>query len=145
MTRKVTYKNLSHWYEELRKYRPDIPCFLVANKIDGEVTCVAVWTYMHMRTLYSCMYVHRYMYLCVYVEYEYIYTCIYVCMWNMNISNLSCYIFSMVYTISVLFSPHYWQYIYIYIGVLHKHYADVTRSDIPWGSKQPSLLYPIHY
>ncbi|KAL5475742.1 hypothetical protein EMCRGX_G025592 [Ephydatia muelleri] len=34
VTRKVTYKNLSHWYEELRKYRPDIPCFLVANKID---------------------------------------------------------------------------------------------------------------
>ena len=34
-TRKITYKNLSHWYAELRQHRPDIPCILVANKIDG--------------------------------------------------------------------------------------------------------------
>lgn len=34
-TRKLTYKNLTHWYEELRQYRPDIPCILVGNKIDG--------------------------------------------------------------------------------------------------------------
>ena len=37
MTRKITYKNLTHWYEELRKFRSDIPCFLVANKIDGNM------------------------------------------------------------------------------------------------------------
>ena len=36
-TRKVTYKNLGHWYEELRQHRPDIPCILVGNKIDGEI------------------------------------------------------------------------------------------------------------
>ena len=35
-TRKITYKNLPKWYQELRKYRPNIPCFLVANKIDGK-------------------------------------------------------------------------------------------------------------
>jgi len=33
-TRKLTYKNLAIWYKELRKYRPDIPCILAANKID---------------------------------------------------------------------------------------------------------------
>ena len=33
--RKVTYKNLSNWYKELREFRPQIPCIVVANKIDG--------------------------------------------------------------------------------------------------------------
>ncbi|XP_012928005.1 rab-like protein 2B isoform X2 [Heterocephalus glaber] len=32
--RKVTYKNLSTWYAELREFRPEIPCIVVANKID---------------------------------------------------------------------------------------------------------------
>ena len=32
--RKVTYKNLGSWYREMRQYRPDIPCLVVANKID---------------------------------------------------------------------------------------------------------------
>ncbi|XP_037863149.1 rab-like protein 2B isoform X6 [Chlorocebus sabaeus] len=32
--RKVTYKNLSTWYMELREFRPEIPCIVVANKID---------------------------------------------------------------------------------------------------------------
>ncbi|XP_064629013.1 rab-like protein 2A [Lineus longissimus] len=32
--RKLTYKNLGKWYQELREYRPDIPCICVANKID---------------------------------------------------------------------------------------------------------------
>jgi len=36
-TRKVTYKNLGNWYNELRKYRPHIPCLLVANKIDSNM------------------------------------------------------------------------------------------------------------
>lgn len=40
MQRKVTYKNLSNWYKELREFRPEIPCIVVANKIDGE--CLAV-------------------------------------------------------------------------------------------------------
>ena len=35
VTRKITYKNLSNWLTELRKYRPEIPCFCIANKIDG--------------------------------------------------------------------------------------------------------------
>jgi len=34
VTRKPTYKNLANWYKELREYREDIPCILVANKID---------------------------------------------------------------------------------------------------------------
>ncbi|XP_008067170.1 rab-like protein 2A isoform X3 [Carlito syrichta] len=32
--RKVTYRNLSTWYAELREFRPEIPCIVVANKID---------------------------------------------------------------------------------------------------------------
>ena len=34
--RKITYRNLAIWYKELRDYRPEIPCLVVANKIDGE-------------------------------------------------------------------------------------------------------------
>ncbi|EFX70795.1 hypothetical protein DAPPUDRAFT_60871 [Daphnia pulex] len=34
--RKITYKNLKKWYDELRQYRPEIPCFCAANKIDGD-------------------------------------------------------------------------------------------------------------
>nr|XP_060635650.1 rab-like protein 2B [Anolis sagrei ordinatus] len=35
--RKVTYKNLANWYKELREYRPEIPCIVVANKIDADM------------------------------------------------------------------------------------------------------------
>ncbi|XP_057364341.1 rab-like protein 2B isoform X4 [Manis pentadactyla] len=35
--RKVTYKNLSTWYTELREFRPKIPCIVVANKIDADI------------------------------------------------------------------------------------------------------------
>ncbi|KAM4676757.1 rab-like protein 2B [Discoglossus pictus] len=35
--RKITYKNLSGWYQELREYRPEIPCVVVANKIDADL------------------------------------------------------------------------------------------------------------
>ena len=35
ITRKTTYKNLAKWYKELREYRSDIPCIVVANKIDS--------------------------------------------------------------------------------------------------------------
>ncbi|XP_062989815.1 rab-like protein 2B [Elgaria multicarinata webbii] len=35
--RKVTYKNLSSWYKELREFRPRIPCIVVANKIDADM------------------------------------------------------------------------------------------------------------
>ena len=38
ITRKITYKNLSSWYKELRQYRPDIPCLLAANKIDVDMS-----------------------------------------------------------------------------------------------------------
>lgn len=34
VTRKTTYQNLSKWYGELREYCENIPCILVANKID---------------------------------------------------------------------------------------------------------------
>lgn len=33
-TRKNTYKNLSNWYAEMRRFRPSIPCFCAVNKID---------------------------------------------------------------------------------------------------------------
>ncbi|KAL5108235.1 Rab-like protein 2A [Taenia crassiceps] len=36
VTRKITYKNLSNWLSELRNYRPEIPCFCAANKIDAD-------------------------------------------------------------------------------------------------------------
>ncbi|KAK9958748.1 hypothetical protein ABG768_010853 [Culter alburnus] len=35
--RKITYKNLPNWYKELREYRPEIPCLVVANKIDADI------------------------------------------------------------------------------------------------------------
>uniref|UniRef100_A0A3P9JYQ4 RAB, member of RAS oncogene family-like 2 n=1 Tax=Oryzias latipes TaxID=8090 RepID=A0A3P9JYQ4_ORYLA len=35
--RKITYKNLSNWLKELREYRPEIPCCVVANKIDADL------------------------------------------------------------------------------------------------------------
>ncbi|KAG1935237.1 rab-like protein 2A [Pimephales promelas] len=35
--RKITYKNLPNWYKELREYRPEIPCLVVANKIDADM------------------------------------------------------------------------------------------------------------
>ena len=34
VTRKETYVNLEHWYRDLRKHRPAIPCIVVANKVD---------------------------------------------------------------------------------------------------------------
>ncbi|CAF4387752.1 unnamed protein product [Rotaria magnacalcarata] len=33
-TRKITYKNLDRWYNELRDIRPHIPCLCVVNKVD---------------------------------------------------------------------------------------------------------------
>ncbi|XP_053572278.1 rab-like protein 2A [Bombina bombina] len=35
--RKITYKNLNTWYQELREFRPEIPCIVVANKIDADL------------------------------------------------------------------------------------------------------------
>lgn len=37
MQRKITYKNLGTWYTELRTFRPEIPCIVVANKIDADI------------------------------------------------------------------------------------------------------------
>lgn len=34
VTRKSTYKNLDNWYKKLRNYCEQIPCIVVANKID---------------------------------------------------------------------------------------------------------------
>eukprot|EP01051_Picozoa_sp_SAG22_P033177 SAG22_NODE_14396_length_375_cov_1.456522_1_plen_75_part_01 len=34
ITRKLTYKNLTAWYKELQEHRKNIPCIVVANKID---------------------------------------------------------------------------------------------------------------
>lgn len=42
ITRKGTYKNLAKWYKELRDYRENIPCIVIANKIDGILLCIFV-------------------------------------------------------------------------------------------------------
>ena len=44
VTRKVTYQHLSDWYKELREHCENIPCVLVANKIDVDynVRCFAL-------------------------------------------------------------------------------------------------------
>lgn len=34
VTRKQTYLNLKHWHSELKQYCKNIPCILVANKVD---------------------------------------------------------------------------------------------------------------
>ena len=34
VTRKPTYQHMNNWYRELRTYCEEIPCFVVANKID---------------------------------------------------------------------------------------------------------------
>jgi Rab-like protein 2 len=34
VTRKITYQHLSDWYNEFREYCGEVPCVLVANKID---------------------------------------------------------------------------------------------------------------
>jgi Rab-like protein 2 len=34
VTRKLTYKNLETWYEELQHHAPGIPTLVVANKMD---------------------------------------------------------------------------------------------------------------
>jgi Rab-like protein 2 len=34
VTRKITYQHLTDWYKEFREFCPDVPCVLVANKID---------------------------------------------------------------------------------------------------------------
>nr|BAJ21350.1 Rab-family small GTPase RabX32 [Tetrahymena thermophila] len=36
ITRKITYLNLKKWYTEMREHCPDIPCILIANKIDAD-------------------------------------------------------------------------------------------------------------
>jgi len=36
VTRKVTYLNLKTWYSEMREQCPNIPCIVVANKIDAD-------------------------------------------------------------------------------------------------------------
>lgn len=46
VTRKITYQHLSDWYSELREYCSDIPCVLVANKIDVDY---------NVGTLYCCI------------------------------------------------------------------------------------------
>ncbi|KAF4651463.1 Rab-like protein 2A [Perkinsus chesapeaki] len=38
ITRKITYKNLSTWYEELRQHTYGVPAICVANKIDIDMT-----------------------------------------------------------------------------------------------------------
>jgi|EP00670_Eutreptiella_braarudii_P000940 Rab-like protein 2 len=40
ITRKVTYKNLEKWFEELMEFRPGIPCLVAANKIDIDLEVI---------------------------------------------------------------------------------------------------------
>jgi GTPase SAR1 family protein len=50
VTRKTTYKNLTQWYNELRQYCENVPCILVANKIDVDYN---VSKNVHQSTLYT--------------------------------------------------------------------------------------------
>lgn len=52
--RKITYKNLANWYKELREYRPEIPCCVVANKIDGESDLVFCTLYWKLYSILMC-------------------------------------------------------------------------------------------
>lgn len=52
--RKVTYKNLNNWYKELREFRPEIPCIVVANKIDGECAFL-LWLLRTVKVFSSCL------------------------------------------------------------------------------------------
>ena len=38
VTRKITYTNLRTWYAEMRRNCPHIPCILIANKIDVDLS-----------------------------------------------------------------------------------------------------------
>ena len=38
VTRKITYQNLRTWYAEMRRNCPHIPCILLANKIDVDLS-----------------------------------------------------------------------------------------------------------
>ena len=40
VTRKITYQHLSDWYKELRDHCENIPCVLVANKIDVDYNLI---------------------------------------------------------------------------------------------------------
>lgn len=48
VTRKITYKNLTDWYGELRQYCEGIPCLLVANKIDVDYNVSIVYSKQHV-------------------------------------------------------------------------------------------------
>ena len=52
VTRKVTYQNLARWYKELREYREDIPCIVVANKIDANI---AMYVKSRCRCRFRCL------------------------------------------------------------------------------------------
>lgn len=52
VTRKVTYKNLTDWYGELRQYCEGIPCLLVANKIDVDYNVSIVYRKQHVILIY---------------------------------------------------------------------------------------------
>lgn len=52
VTRKITYQHLTDWYAELREHCPNIPCVLIANKIDADynvslhiIPAVRLWFY----------------------------------------------------------------------------------------------------
>jgi predicted GTPase len=51
VTRKTTYKNLTQWYNELRQYCENVPCILVANKIDVDYNVSTYYNYSMLHTL----------------------------------------------------------------------------------------------
>lgn len=52
VTRKVTYQHLADWYKELRDYCDNIPCVLIANKIDVDYN-VSMSICFHMHNIYT--------------------------------------------------------------------------------------------
>lgn len=53
VTRKITYQHLSDWYKELREHCENIPCVLVANKIDVDYNVSAVEYMLQIHMLSS--------------------------------------------------------------------------------------------
>lgn len=51
VTRKITYQHLADWYKELRDHCENIPCVLVANKIDVDYNVCIVSILDHLRFL----------------------------------------------------------------------------------------------
>jgi hypothetical protein len=59
VTRKLTYKNLDTWYEELQRHAPGIPTLVVANKIDIDYQVRTATMQLHSAVLLVALAAHE--------------------------------------------------------------------------------------